>query len=104
LYCEEILRKQKLGGAKRPHIKNDSDEPVEKDDCEANVGCDPPRKDKRRCHIGNLAPVKGEDTHGHAMRDPKQLVNLNIVGSYPADPGEARESGEEIGGQKIYDN
>src|SRR6266850_8225861 len=104
LYCEETLRKQKLGGARRPHVKNDSDEPVEKNDCEANVSCYPPRGGKRRYKVGDLAPVKGEDTHGHTMHNPKQLVDLNIVVSYPADPGEARESGEEIGGQKIYDN
>jgi hypothetical protein len=104
LYCGEILRKRKLGGARRPHVKNDGYEPVEKNDCEANVGCDPPRGGKRRYKIGDLAPVESEDTHGHAVRNPKQLVNLNIVGSYPADPGEARESSEEIGGQEIYDS
>jgi hypothetical protein len=89
LYCEGILRKRKLGRARRPHIKNDSDEPVEKDGCEANVGSDPPRNGKRRHIAGDLAPVEGEDTHGHAMCNPKQLVDLKIVGSYPADPREA---------------
>ena len=98
------MRKRRLGGARRPHVENDGDKPVEKDEWEANVGCDPPRDGKRRYAIGDLAPVEGEDTHGHALPNPKQLVNLDIVGSNPADPGEARESSEEIGGQEIYDN
>ena len=96
------MRTRKLVGA-RPHIKNDGDEPVEKDDCKANIGRDPPRDGKRRYIVGDLTPVEGEDTHGHTVRNPKQLVDLNIVGSYPADPGEGRESSEEIGGQEIYD-
>jgi hypothetical protein len=51
-----------------------------------------------------LAPVKGEYTHGHAMGDTKQVIDLGIVGSYPADPGEAGKSGEEIGREEVYDN
>ena len=98
------MRKGKQGGARRPHVKNDGDEPVEKDECEANVCCGPPWGGKRRKIVGDLAPVKGEDTHGHTMRNPKQLVDLNIVGSHPADPGEGRESSEEIRRQEIYNN
>jgi hypothetical protein len=35
------------------------------------------------------------------MGDAKKLVDLGIVGSHPTDPREARESGEEIGGQEV---
>jgi len=51
-----------------------------------------------------LTPVKGEDTHANAVSDTEQLVDFDIVGSYPADPGKTRESGEEIGGQEVCDN
>jgi hypothetical protein len=81
LYCEKILRKRKQGRERRPHVKNDGDEPVEKDDCEANVGYDPPRHDKRRWIVGDLAPVEGEDTHGHTMCNPKELVTLTLLGA-----------------------
>ena len=54
------------------HIKNRSDEPVEKEDGEANVCRSPPRAGKRRAIEGNdLTPVKGEDAHGHAVSDAK---------------------------------
>ena len=87
-----------------PHVENGGDDPVENDDGEANVSCDPPRSGKRRTGVGDLAPVECEDTHGHAVCDAEQLIDHTIVGSHPAYPGEARESGEEIGRQEVYDN
>jgi hypothetical protein len=87
------------------HIKNRSDDPVEKEDAEADVCRSPPRVDKRRAGKGSdLTPVEGEDAHGHAVSDTEQLVDFHIVGSYPADPGKTRESGEEIGWQEVCDN
>ena len=54
------------------HIKNRRDEPVEKDDSEANICRSPPRGGKRRAVEGSdLTPVKGEDAHGHAVGDAK---------------------------------
>jgi len=99
-----IVRTQERGKARKAHVKNGSEEPVEKDNGESNVGCSPPRDGKRRASVGNLTPVKGEDTHGHAVIDAEQLVDFDVVGSYPADPGKTRESGEEIGGQEVCDN
>ena len=64
-----------------------------------------PRSGKRRAAEGaDLTPVEGEDAHAHVIDDPKQLVDGDIVGSYPAGPGEARQSGEETGGQEVYAN
>jgi hypothetical protein len=86
-----------------PYVKAHSDEPVENHNGEPDVGCSPPRDRKRRITEGcELTPVKCENAHGHAVLDTKQLIDRGIVGSYPADPGEARESSEEIGRQKIY--
>ena len=79
-----------------PHVENGSDDPVENDDGEANIACDPPRNGERRTQVGDLTPVKCEDTHGHAMCDSEQLINHTVVGSYPAYPGEVRESGKKI--------
>ena len=87
-----------------PHVDNGGDDPVENDDGEANVSCDPPRSGKRRTGVGDLTPVECENTHGHAVCDAEQLIDHTIVGSHPAYPGEARESGEEIGRQEVYDN
>jgi hypothetical protein len=48
-----------------------------------------------------LTPVEGENTHGEAMFNPEELVDLRIVWSYPANPRKARESSEEIRGQEV---
>ena len=84
-----------------PHVENGSDNPVENDDSEANVSCAPPRNGERRAVVGDLTPVECEDTHGHAVCDSEQLINYTIVGSYPADPGEARESGKKIRREEV---
>ena len=102
MYCNKMVRKlwrkqkKTKTGTGTPHIENGSDDPVEYDDSKANVGCDPPRSCERRTHVGDLTPVKCEDSHGHAVCDSEQLINNTIVGSYPAYPGEVRESSKEI--------
>ena len=84
------------------HIKNGGKEPVEKNDIDTNVRRGPPRVGKRRAFEGaDLSPVECEDTHGQAVGDAKELIDCGIVGSYPADPGKARESGKEIGREKV---
>ena len=97
MYCNKIVRKPRRERKKKgmPHVENGSHDPVENDDGEA-VGCDPPTDVERRAVVGDLTPVKCEDTHGHAVCDSEQLIDHAIVGSYPADPGEARESGKKI--------
>ena len=102
MYCNKMVRKPRREQKKRmPHVENGSDDPVENDDGEANVGCDPPRNGKRRTVVGDLTPVKCEDTHGHAVCDSEQLINNTIVGGYPADPGEVRESGKKIRREEV---
>ena len=98
MYFNRNSEKAAAGAGEKgmPHVENGSDDPVENDDGEANVSCGPPRADKRRIFEGDLTPVKCEDTHGHAVCDSEQLINNTIVGSYPAYPGEARESGKKI--------
>jgi hypothetical protein len=98
-----MVRKRKRGRGKT-HVKNGCDEPVEKDNGQTNVGRSPPRDGKRRAIVGDLTPVEGEDAHGQAVGDTEQLVDLCIVGSHPAYPGEARESGEDIRREKVYEN
>ena len=98
------MRTQERGQARKTHVKNGSEEPVEKDNGDSNVGCSPPRDGKRRASVGYLTPVKGEDTHSHPVSDAEQMVDFDIVWSHPADPGEARKSGEEIRGKEVYDN
>ena len=83
------------------HIENGSEEPVEKCDGAANIGRSPPRDRKRGAVERDLAPVEGENAHGKTMCDAKELVDLDIVWSYPANPRKARESSEEIGGQEV---
>jgi len=80
---------------------NGSDDPVEKDDGEANVSCSPPQDEMV---VRDLTPVGCEDTHGHAVCDAEQLIDHTVVGGYPTDPGEARERCKEIGRHEIYDN
>ena len=104
MYCEERSRSENVGHARTTHVKNGGDEPVEKDNGETNVGCSPPRDGKRRAIVGDLTPVKCEDTHRQTVGDTKQLVDFSIVGSKPADPGEAREGGKEIGRYEVYGN
>jgi hypothetical protein len=97
-FMKEVLKRERTRRVKErtAHVKNGCDEPVEKDDGEANVGRSPPWNRKRRAIVGDLTPVKGEDTHGQAVGDAKQLIDLDIVGSHPADPREARQGSEEI--------
>ena len=97
MYFNTMVRKPQQERKKgTPHVENGSDDPVENDDGEANVSCGPPRNVKRRNFVSNLAPVKCEDTHGHAVCNSEQLINHTIVGGYPADPGEAGESGKKV--------
>ena len=98
MYCHKMVRTPRRGQKRKgmPHVENGSDDPVENDDGESNVSCDPPRNGKGRRVEGDLTPVECEDTHTHAVCDPEQLINHTIVGSYPAYPGEARESGKNI--------
>jgi len=87
--------------ARWSHIENGNEEPVEKRDGDANIGRSPPRDGKRGVREGDLTPVEGENTHAQTMADPKELVDLGIVWSYPANPRKGRESGEEIGRQEV---
>ena len=83
------------------YIENGSEEPVKKRDTEAYVGRSPPRDRERGAVKGDLTPVEGENTHGQPMPDSKEMVDLDIVWNYPANPRKARESSEEIGRQKV---
>ena len=87
-----------MGGKGWSHIENGSEEPVEKCDGAADIGRSPPRHGKRGAVVRNLAPVEGENTHGKTMCNTKELVDLDIVWSYPANPRKVRESSEKIGG------
>ena len=94
-YSESQAIRERLRKAGWSYVEYREEDPVEKHDGDSNVGLSPPRGGKRGALEGNdLAPVKGENTHGQTMGNAKQLVNLGIVGSYPANPREARESGE----------
>jgi len=101
VYYEQKIQKASTQQSKVSHVENGYEEPVEKDDSDPDVGCGPPRDGKGRSDEGDLTPVEGEDTHGQAMDDAKELVDGRIVGCYPANPREVRESGEEIGRQEI---
>ena len=67
MYWHEIVRKREQKKPRIPYVKNGSEDPVEKDDGEANINCSPPRDGKRRNVVGDLTPVECEDTHGHAV-------------------------------------
>jgi hypothetical protein len=94
-------KKRKRSKTRWSHIENGNEEPVEKCDGDANIGRNPPRDVKSGADEGNLTPVEGESTHSQTMGDPKELVDLGIVWSYPANPRKGRESGEEIGRQEV---
>jgi hypothetical protein len=83
------MRKREWDKTRTPDVKNDGDEPVENNNGKTSVGCSPPRRGKRRAVIGDLTPVESENAHAHAVVCAEQLVDLDIVGNYPADPGEA---------------
>ena len=90
-----VLQKQMFRKEEKAKAIPD-EEPVEKCDAEAHVGRSPPRSGKRGAGEGDLTPVKRENTHGQTMADSKELVDLGIVWSHPANPRKARESGEKI--------
>jgi hypothetical protein len=96
-------KKKKMRKAKEipSYIENWNEEPEEKYDSEPRVGRNPPRGEKRVAGEGDLTPVEGEHTHGQTMAYPEELVDLDIVWSYPASPRKVRESGEKIGRQEI---
>ena len=104
MYYEQSAQKARTQRNKVSHVENGDKEPVEKHDSDTDVGCDPPRDGKGRSDVGDLTPIEGEETHGHAMGHAKQLVDSRIIGCYPAHPREVRECGEKIGGQEIYVN
>jgi hypothetical protein len=79
-------KKNAEGKAMPSYVENGNEEPVEKCDTEAHVGRSPPRGPQRGVYEGDLTPVEGENTHGQTMPDPKELVDLGIVWSYPANP------------------
>lgn len=88
MYCKQIFRrrKQEWAKARRTHVKNGDEEPVEKQDGEANVSRSPPRDRKRGARVADLTPVEGENAHGQAVGDAKQLVDHGIFWSHPTNP------------------
>ena len=74
---------------------------MEKCDGDANIDRSPPRCGERGVEHDDLTPIEGENTHGQTILDTKELVDLDIAWSYPANPRKARESGEEIGRQEV---
>ena len=68
------------------YVEDGNEEPVEKCDTEACVGRSPPRGRKWGADEGDLTPVKGGNTHCQTMANSKELVDLDIVWSYPANP------------------
>jgi hypothetical protein len=105
VYCKANVQKgeKKTRKAKEnpSYIENWNEEPVEKCDNDARVGRNPPRGGERVAGEGDLTPVEGEYTHGQTMAHPEELVDLDIVWSYPASPRKVRESGEKIGRKEI---
>jgi hypothetical protein len=102
VYCNtQINKKRERSKTRWSHIENGNEEPVEKCDGDANIGRSPPRDGKWGAVVRDLAPVEGENTHGKTMGNPKELVDLGIVWSYPAKPRKARETSEEIGRQEV---
>ena len=89
---KHMFRKEEKAKAIPTYVENWDEEPVEKCDAEARVGRSPPRSGKRGAGEGDLTPVKSENTHGQTMVDSKELVDLGIVRSHPANPRKARES------------
>ena len=77
-------------GCNGTHVENGDEEPVEEDDSGTDVSSSPPRDRKRRIVVGNLTPVKGDNTHRQTVDNTEQLVDLGIIRRYPADPREAR--------------
>ena len=57
---------------------NGSDDPVEKDDGEANVSCSPPQDEMV---VRDLTPVGCEDTHGHVVSCMTPNNDHTIVGA-----------------------
>ena len=72
-----------------PYVENGNEDPVEKRNTKARIGRSPPRDGKRGAGEGDLTPVESENSHGQTMADPKELVDLDIVWSYPANPRKA---------------
>jgi hypothetical protein len=71
-------------------VENGEEEPVKNHDGDTKVGHSPPRGDKRGDVEGNnLTPVKSKNAHGQTMGDAKELVDYDIMRSYPANPREA---------------
>ena len=97
----QIRKKTRKAKSIPSYIENGNEEPVEKCDTKACVGRSPPRDGKGGFDEGDLTPVEGENTHGQSMANPKELVDLGVVWSYPANPRKARKSGEEIGRKEV---
>jgi hypothetical protein len=86
----------------RSNAENREENPVEKHDRDTNVGSRPPWIGEGRAIGGSqLTPVEGYETHTEAMSDAKQLVDLDIVRSDPADPRKVGECCEEISGKEV---
>jgi hypothetical protein len=104
VYCKKRCsdnQDTRKGKTSWSYIENGNEEPVEKYDGNADIGRSPPRNGKRGAVVRDLAPVEGENTHGESMCGPKELVDLGIVWSYPANPRKVREGNEEVGGQEV---
>jgi hypothetical protein len=95
----ENWRKEGIG----TNIDDRDEEPEKQHDSGADVGSSPPWDRKGWADVGKITPVEGEDTHGHAVRDAKHLVDLGIVGSDPADPRKGWEGRKKVSGQKVWD-
>ena len=83
------------------YIEDRYDQPVEKDDSETGICKRPPRNGKRTGYECNLSPVERDQAHCHAACSSEDLINLDVVGGNPGDPGEKAQGREEVGGDEI---
>lgn len=76
---------------------------VENDETECDVSNSPPRSSQWRSNVCNLGPIEGDQRHTQTGDDTEELVDNNVLGSNPANPGEVTEGTEEVAGEDVPD-
>lgn len=84
-------------------VQSRRDDPEEEGEADKDVQGRPVRAEQRVAVVGDHGPVERQREQAHARDHAEDLVDGDVVGHDPADPGEVAQPGEDEPGEPVPD-